>query len=230
MFFFISFTLKNGFHECSFSSVNPWIHRFAAKGNSKMKKKSVRLSNRQPSSCCSLKSSQITFQESHLFHRRNRCLFAPTKSRPHLILLATPIQFGYIFRFYVLVLFLVYSSIIISRSNKNRSIRTVIDSVKIAMKAARTRTYWTVKQLIQLYYLTYKRGQVVRFYCDNQLFTKNDPFFSHNRSPHGPTWKVSCQCEEVCRPKAKSWSPSQWKPEANRFCYYKETCLQFGIH
>ena len=36
--FFISFTLKNGFHECSFSSVNPWIHRFAAKGNSRMKK------------------------------------------------------------------------------------------------------------------------------------------------------------------------------------------------
>ena len=39
MFFFISFTLKNGFHECSFSSVNPWSHRFVAKGNSKMKKK-----------------------------------------------------------------------------------------------------------------------------------------------------------------------------------------------
>ena len=49
---FFFFTLKNGFHECSFSLVNPWIHRFAAKGNSKMKKKTkknVRLSNRQPS-------------------------------------------------------------------------------------------------------------------------------------------------------------------------------------
>ena len=183
------------------------------------------MSNRQPSRCCSLKSSQITLPITFLSSEKP--LLVRSNQKPAaLILLAMPIQFAYIFRFYVLV----YSSIIISRSNKNRSIRTVIDSIKIAMKAARTRTYWTVKQLIQLYYLTYKTGQFVRFYCDNQLFTKNDPFFSHNRSPHGPTWKVSCQCEEVCRPKAKSWSPSQWKPEANRFCYYKETCLQFGIH
>ena len=39
LFIYLFFTSKNGFHECSFSSVNPWIHRFAAKGNSKMRKK-----------------------------------------------------------------------------------------------------------------------------------------------------------------------------------------------
>ena len=63
----------------------------------------------------------------------------------------------------------------------------------------------------------------------NQFVTKI-LFFSLNRSLYGPTRDVCRRCQEVCHPKAKSCSPSQWKPEANRFCYYKETCLQFGIH
>ena len=72
---------------------------------------------------------------SNYFPLRDRCVIAPTKSRAHSILYAMPIQFTNI---------LVYSSIIIWRSNKNRSIRTVIDSIKIPTKAARTRTYWSV--------------------------------------------------------------------------------------
>ena len=54
--------------------------------------------------------------------------------------------------------------------------------------------------------------------------------FSYHRSPYGPARKVSCQCTEVCRPQAKSWSPPQWKSAAYRLCHNKQTCLQFGIH
>ena len=70
-----------------------------------------------------------------------------------------------------------------------------------------------------------KRVGFSAYICDHQLLQRS----SFLRSPYGPTRNVSCRCDEVCRPKAKSWTPSQWKPKANRFCYYKETCLQFGI-
>ena len=96
-----------------------------------------------------------------------------------------------------------------SRSNKNRFTSYVIGSIQVAVITPR-------KQTLSL--------------CLRSTLYKERSFFSYNRALYGPTRNVSRQCEEVCRPKAKSWSPSQWKLEANRFCYYKETCLQFGIY
>ena len=145
--FFIFFSLKNGFHECSFSSVNPWIQRFAAKGNSKMKKIKIEKKKKKTFDCPigSLAAAVVSNYRILLFSNHITfiwetvaCSLQPKAGRIWYCWLCQ--SNSHIF-FYVLV----YSSIITLRSNKNRSIRTVIDSIKIAMKAAGTRTYWTVK-------------------------------------------------------------------------------------